>query len=403
MKKSLVFLALALASPGLAQDSLNCRMVGSCSTDYARSVVVAGGYAYVTDGGRWCGLRIINISDPRNPKEVGSFRTPNLAHDVAVTGDRAYVVTEAGRLHVIDVSNPRSPVETGQLNLASGPSYGVAVADDCAYVTTGFGGLHVVEVSDPRHPAEVGRCPMPTIAVGIAVAHGLAYVADLFEGLRIVDVSAPRDPHEIGHCSLPDEGYGYDVALQGSHAYVAADMGGLRVIDVSDPRNPYEVGCYAPGYGYVLGVAVSGSHAHVPIAYYSSWDVVDVSNPLNPTLCGYYLLGIPGPRGVTVAGTYTYLAATADGLLIAEFYGADVTESELTPKPTAPRLQLVPNPARDRVWLEGADKAALLTPDGRRAATLRRGRNDIRSLPRGIYFVRVAGFDSPLAKVILSH
>uniref|UniRef100_A0A7C4CC77 T9SS type A sorting domain-containing protein n=1 Tax=candidate division WOR-3 bacterium TaxID=2052148 RepID=A0A7C4CC77_UNCW3 len=77
---------------------------------------------------------------------------------------------------------------------------------------------------------------------------------------------------------------------------------------------------------------------------------------------------------------------------------------ERSPKPAAVSpLRVFPSPARYWVWLEGADKAALFTPDGRRAASLTRGRNDIRSLPRGVYLVRAADADSPVSKVVLSR
>uniref|UniRef100_A0A7C4GHS0 T9SS type A sorting domain-containing protein n=1 Tax=candidate division WOR-3 bacterium TaxID=2052148 RepID=A0A7C4GHS0_UNCW3 len=99
-----------------------------------------------------------------------------------------------------------------------------------------------------------------------------------------------------------------------------------------------------------------------------------------------------------------YVCCRGDATLYVLKDVPDGVAEERSPKPAAVSpLRVFPSPARDRVWLEGADKAALFAPDGRRAASLTRGKNDIRSLPRGIYFVRVAGFDSPVAKVILSR
>jgi hypothetical protein len=66
-------------------------------------VAVAGGYACVADGG--AGLRVVDVSDPSNPKEVGSYETPGYATGMAVAGDYAYVTDEGAGLHVVDVSD----------------------------------------------------------------------------------------------------------------------------------------------------------------------------------------------------------------------------------------------------------------------------------------------------------
>jgi hypothetical protein len=55
----------------------------------AEGVYVSGNYAYVADGG--AGLRVIDVSNPANPREVGFFDTPGFAEDVYVSGNYAYV------------------------------------------------------------------------------------------------------------------------------------------------------------------------------------------------------------------------------------------------------------------------------------------------------------------------
>ncbi len=55
-------------------------------------VAVSGGYAYVADGSS-AGLRVIDVSVPSAPVEVGFVDTPGIAGGVAVSGDYAYVAT----------------------------------------------------------------------------------------------------------------------------------------------------------------------------------------------------------------------------------------------------------------------------------------------------------------------
>ena len=54
-------------------------------------VEVVGDLAYVADD-RYSGLRIIDVSDPTFPVELGALDTPGYARDVEVVGDLAYVV-----------------------------------------------------------------------------------------------------------------------------------------------------------------------------------------------------------------------------------------------------------------------------------------------------------------------
>jgi hypothetical protein len=59
------------------------------------------------------GLRIINISNPSSPTEVGSCDTPEEAWDVAVSGSYAYVADGLSGLRIINISNPSNPTEVG--------------------------------------------------------------------------------------------------------------------------------------------------------------------------------------------------------------------------------------------------------------------------------------------------
>jgi hypothetical protein len=58
-------------------------------------------------------LRVIDISNPTNPVEIGSYDTPGEAFGVYVSGNFAYVADRDSGLRVIDISNPKNPVEIG--------------------------------------------------------------------------------------------------------------------------------------------------------------------------------------------------------------------------------------------------------------------------------------------------
>ena len=79
-----------------------------------KDIAIQNGYAYVASGSK--GLRIIDISTPTMPVEIGSLTTESL-QDVIVYGDLAFGydflmpprVGQASKILVIDISQPESP------------------------------------------------------------------------------------------------------------------------------------------------------------------------------------------------------------------------------------------------------------------------------------------------------
>jgi DNA-binding beta-propeller fold protein YncE len=221
-------------------------------------VAVTGNYAYVADEGS--GLRIINVSNPATPTEVGFYDTPGWAQGVAVAGNYAYVADGGSGLRIINVSNPATPTEVGFYD-SPGNAEGVAVVGNYAYVAD-RGGLRIINVSNPAAPTQVGFCNTPEDANDVAVAGNYAYVADWNGGLRIINVSNPAAPTQVGFYDTSSVWCAYGVAAAGNYAYVADCSHGLRIINVSNPVSPTEVGFYdTPGESF--GVAVAGNYAYV--------------------------------------------------------------------------------------------------------------------------------------------
>jgi len=228
----------------------------------ALDVFVSGSYAYVIDRGGF--LHAIDTSSAAKPRDTGYCDVGGL--NVIVSGSYAYVAT-GHSLRMIDVSEPSNPIEVGCWGCRD-PSlfvFDVYVSNDFAYVVT-FDGLRVIDVSDPANPYQVGGLDMPGLQAAlelpsIFVSGSYAYVATTdVDGqaiLWVIDVSYPTDPYEVGYCNTP--GQPEDIFVLGSYAYLAAGTAGLRVIDISDPSNPYEVGYWddMPTLAHTYGVFVS--------------------------------------------------------------------------------------------------------------------------------------------------
>jgi len=129
------------------------------------AVALQGDYAYVGVGLR---LVVPDVTNPVTPTEVGSTAPfPSFVEDVAVSGTRAYVAVGPAGLRVVDVSDPADPVELGAWD-SPGYAEGVAVSGSYAYVADGPYGLRVVDLSDPAHPTPVA----PAVRLDLALERG---------------------------------------------------------------------------------------------------------------------------------------------------------------------------------------------------------------------------------------
>ncbi len=146
-----------------------------------------GDYAYIGEGSA---PTIPDISSPSSPVVTGrTAPLPGIVEGVAVVGD--YVANARGGLRIVDVSTPANPTEIG---FYDAPEYAndVAVQGDCAYVADGDHSLRVVDVSDPANPVEVSSYNTSGRAVDVVVVGGTAYVADGYGGLVILHLPLLR-------------------------------------------------------------------------------------------------------------------------------------------------------------------------------------------------------------------
>ncbi len=189
----------------IAQDSLNVRMLGEAHdfVQQSHDVVISGNYAYVASGVA-SGLRILAMSDPTAPEEVGYFINSDFcigvemwcADKVGISGEHAYVLyydgTWAGanyRLYIYDVSDPNAPQQLSYICLPD-LCTDLFIEGNYAYITfSNFNssGIKVIDVSNPVNPFEAGSFQTSGLPQSIYVANNIAYVADN-DALLIYDV-----------------------------------------------------------------------------------------------------------------------------------------------------------------------------------------------------------------------
>ena len=282
------------------QNTYDPFKLGDCPTLNAGNVFVADSLALIADDS-W-GLRIIDVSDPTDPQEIGHYNTPGRAFGVCAEDSFAYVADWIYDLRVIDISDPSNPQEISYCPLP-GMCQSVLVSNSYAYVTCGSAGLRIVDISDPYAPWVTGYYDTPGLASELYLSDTIAYLADGEADLRIINVSDPSSPQQISYYDTPASVYG--VHVMGACAYLANANGGLKIVDVSDPANPQGIGQYDTPEN-AEGIVVSGNYAYLADGE-AGLQIIDVSDVFQPQHIGYY--NTPGyANDIFIAGSDVYIA-----------------------------------------------------------------------------------------------
>ncbi len=158
-------LAIDVSEPSNPRQVYHCELPG-----YTYGVALGEDYIYVSG---WGGLFILNYLGSK----LSYFRTPKEAYGVVITGKYAYVASNGAGLRIIDISNPFFPEEVGYCK-TGGWAIGVATAGNYAYLADGTA-VRIIDVSKPSRPVEIEHyyaSPMGTS--DIAISGNYIYVAD---------------------------------------------------------------------------------------------------------------------------------------------------------------------------------------------------------------------------------
>ncbi len=290
---SIVCIALFVNVELSAQDCENVEQIGRIYNDWdmANDIVLVGEIAYVAAG--LSGLQIVDVSDPENPVITGYWdNNPQLAIGVAVSGDYAYLSEAAtysgnngfdsGGLWILSLEDPDNPMEISYLDL-QGAAYSIDVSGENVLLADHQNGMRIISVADPEHPEEIASLGTRYADCDLMVSGDFAYIADGRGGLRINSIIDPENPEEIGSYQTPGEARGVHVI--DDRAYIADGYGGLRVIDISQPENPTELG-YVLTDHYANDVSVVGEYAYVADRF--SLRIISIADPENPVEIGFH-------------------------------------------------------------------------------------------------------------------
>ena len=390
--------------------------LGEVLTTYAPDEIqVQGEYAYCL---AYDSFEIVDIGEPAAIAVAGALDfAPNRIGGLAVAGGLACFAASGRTLRIVDVTNAASPAVIANLALPGHAARAVVLADDLALVSDYWLGLHFVDLADPSQPRLLGTVPWFECPGHVAVSGRVAYAAAGGAGLHIIDFSDPAQPFLASTLVLGGETY--HVAVRGEFAYVIGEPVGLQVLDISNRLLPRVVAA-CPSVTGSLSLAPDSDYAYVRQG--RGFKVLDLRDPLQPRVIGEMF------QSGEIDGLHAFASGVLvgdwdDGLVMFPAQCAPVAAAGPAPVASgAPVIHVAPNPLTTRaeiafeVGREGTVEVAVYDIAGRRVRRLGGGtagagparltwdgRDDAgRSLPAGVYFVRVrSGMTTSTARMAL--
>jgi plastocyanin len=279
------------ASPKVVDSVvMNTRLVNDVMTDKAGTVLVM-----TREGAadRKNGIVIASLEDPLHPKVISEFTEGVTAgvHSAFVYtqpthGTHIYLTNDGtGAVHVIDINDPKSPKEVAQWRTTNRPDAGryvhdIDVQDGLLYASYWDDGLVILDIGKG---VKGGSPSNPQIVT--------QFKYNLDSLYRQVEAESGPGFTRGTHTAWRHKNYVFiaDEVYRASQVKGAKDesadrmYGTLQVIDVSDIEAPKSVAWYTPENGGVHNVWVSGDTLYMG-AYDGGFRVFDISGELKGDL-----------------------------------------------------------------------------------------------------------------------
>jgi hypothetical protein len=388
--------------------NLNAPHVDTCvmTADQAEDIWIDGDRAYISD--YRAGFRILDVSDPTRPAELGGFDSLHMPIDAAVALDSFAFVSwwATPYFRTFDVSDPSHPVAAGGGLVETTPED--MVLRDTFIFLAGRLRFNVVNVAKPRQPVLVGSCVTSTYSgYELVVADSFAYVAGL--PLLVVSLAQPDSPFVAGEF---DRGvWGLDVV--DTILYAVGQNAQFWTLSVANPAAPRVLdSLHLPSYDGE-DVAVVGTKAYVSEM---AIRVLDVSNPGDLRMIGQASVPQWTPR-LVYAAPYLYACCAEGGVCVFETLPTGIEERTGTGQRNG--LTILPSVTDGRLVIRGqllreSPKLAVFDVSGKEVmrATMPAQRDgesgrwlvDLSRLSAGVYVLRLRGKGvTEIGKVIITR
>jgi plastocyanin len=191
--------------------------------------LILGKYALLGQEG--LGLRMIDLSMPSNPLDLGFYPLSGTAFRLVSRGNLLFVAGVDPGIHVFELSfsygqNPQiSLIDRGSISVPD-PITALAATELNLYVALAGKGIRIYDVSDPSLILEVESLPVTLPVRSMAINGDSLFVAAGAEGLHVIDLSVPGNAGSLATHPVQSE----SLYLAGRLLYLATGNDGLHLL-----------------------------------------------------------------------------------------------------------------------------------------------------------------------------
>ncbi len=279
---------------------------------------IVGNRVYIAD--IEYGLRIVDVSQPSHPTEIGSYNRCGIIQGVRMSGSTA-AINQNCSIRLFDLSNINEPV-MGGLYEASPVIYNYRIIGNSMYVLSNFGTrISVVNIADFRHPVEVGNLQSTTeneFHYNDIVTLGSYCYASTSNGFDVLDFTHPDAPTRVLHY-FDTTCTGSKFQLDGATLYL--DQSGVhKSFDVSDPAHPEFLEQFQlSDYPNASTLAVRNNVMYFFCDYPATLYAMDIRNVNRPVILDSLIFGSTmsevSDARIDPTGNQLFLALGRDGVL----------------------------------------------------------------------------------------
>ncbi len=320
---------------------------------FSANVRVLDGIAYIARGRD--GLRIVDVSDPAAPFEIGAllaesdnFNDLKLAD--SPDGTRyALIASDARGVLAIDVSDPTAPSLVTAFTPSGDPQHGVHTifldtyeGVPAAFIVDGYSPiLAVYDITDPAIPIRLAtydkRDTNNAEYHDLFVEDGVVYLNASWDGLLLVDPAAQEpllaqfESNDYSHSNWVTTAGGRRVSVHGGEGWNAH----VQIVDVDPESSTYmqRIGEWqSRAEVSVHNIVAKGDRAY--LAHYEDGvRILDISDPTLPRQIAHYNTWSPQlSDGSYLQGTAGIDVHEDEGLLYASDSGRGLVILRLSPQ-----------------------------------------------------------------------
>ncbi len=281
------------------------------------AIAVQGKYAYVGAGES---LLVVSIENPQHVETIASLLLLGQITDIKIEGSYAYICNGRGGLRIVDIGNPLQPKEVAAYGHIAVPKR-ACIHSGCAYIASGMRGLEVLDVENPVRPAAVGfqdaADKYETLdAQDICIDHDRLCVMDEDQGLRLFDIKNPRSPSRLGEWKAGGRGLRRGAAaVEGKTILIAGDSPdqGLSLLSIDGSKPELTSSLDVPPYWYGSSAKIHDGLAYIGTS--SGLLIVDIHDRKKPRRLAAFDK-VKGIVGVDIEGKIVYATNSAGDLSI---------------------------------------------------------------------------------------